>query len=232
MSVKERLKSFIKREGLSVKAFEESIGVSNGYVNSISKGIGKRKLETILEKYPKLSLEWLLTGKSPEHFASEPKDDYLKNLLAPTYAICIPKIHKTALAHVFYDKHHMSTLDKEVLPIHDDTVLDADWFKIEVTDMAMNTGSKHALVEGDWAYCKAISKQFWKEGFDTTASKMFCFFHNEHGILFRAIRQQDVASGTLTICALNPDKAKFPDFKIKVSECSFICSVINVLREL
>lgn len=63
MSVKERIKEFAKKEKGSVKAFENSINASNGYINSIQKSIGLDKLEAILEKYPNLNLEWLLTGK-------------------------------------------------------------------------------------------------------------------------------------------------------------------------
>ena len=63
MSVKERIKRFIEAEGLSAAAFEKEIGASNGYVNSISKSIGIDKLNLVLEKYPNLNLEWLITGK-------------------------------------------------------------------------------------------------------------------------------------------------------------------------
>ena len=61
--VKDRLKFFIKSIGLSVAEFEKSIYVSNGYVNSISKSIGIDKINLMLEKYPNLNIEWLLTGK-------------------------------------------------------------------------------------------------------------------------------------------------------------------------
>lgn len=63
MSVKDRLKTYIKHCGLGVSNFEKSINVSNGYVNNMSKSIGIDKLELILEKYSNLSLEWLITGK-------------------------------------------------------------------------------------------------------------------------------------------------------------------------
>lgn len=48
---------------MTVSAFEKSIGVANGYVNSISKSIGIDKISLILEKYPNLNIEWLLTGR-------------------------------------------------------------------------------------------------------------------------------------------------------------------------
>jgi hypothetical protein len=63
MSVKDRLKKFVKYSNLTVKAFEISINVSNGYVNNMSKSIGIDKLELVLEKYSNLNLEWLITGK-------------------------------------------------------------------------------------------------------------------------------------------------------------------------
>ncbi|MDR0694694.1 MAG: helix-turn-helix transcriptional regulator [Prevotellaceae bacterium] len=63
MSVKERLKIFIKSENMRISEFEKSIVVGNGYVNSISKGIGNDKLNIISEKYPNLNIEWLLTGE-------------------------------------------------------------------------------------------------------------------------------------------------------------------------
>jgi len=63
MNVKERIKQFIEAQNLTVSAFEKEINASNGYINSISKNIGIDKLNTILEKYPKLNVEWLITGK-------------------------------------------------------------------------------------------------------------------------------------------------------------------------
>lgn len=63
MSVKDRIKLFCKAEGITITAFESSIGASNGYVNAITKSIGLDKLYLLLEKYPNINLEWLLAGK-------------------------------------------------------------------------------------------------------------------------------------------------------------------------
>ncbi|MFA7615713.1 MAG: hypothetical protein WCY16_03925 [Weeksellaceae bacterium] len=63
MNVKERLKSFADSVGLTVSALEKELNVSNGYINSISKSIGLDKLELLIEKFPNLNVEWLLTGK-------------------------------------------------------------------------------------------------------------------------------------------------------------------------
>lgn len=63
MNVKERLKEYIKYKNLTVISFERSINRSNGYVSSISKSIQPETILAISEKYPDLSIEWLLIGK-------------------------------------------------------------------------------------------------------------------------------------------------------------------------
>ena len=63
MSVNKRLKEFIKSQNMTISHYEKEISVSNGYVNSISKGVGGEVLLNILEKSPNLNIEWLLTGK-------------------------------------------------------------------------------------------------------------------------------------------------------------------------
>lgn len=79
MSVKDRIKAFIDYNNQSISLFEKSIKASNGYINSISKSIGLDKLLTIIEKYPNLNIEWLLTGKGemikPENSTKESKQD-------------------------------------------------------------------------------------------------------------------------------------------------------------
>lgn len=62
-TVKERLTLFIKNKGLSQSAFERMCGLSNGYVNNISKGLGATKLAEISLCYPELNQRWLLTGE-------------------------------------------------------------------------------------------------------------------------------------------------------------------------
>lgn len=62
----ERIRVFIDKQGLTVAAFERSIGMSNAsFAKSLKKGgaIGTDKLENILKTYPQLSPEWLLTGR-------------------------------------------------------------------------------------------------------------------------------------------------------------------------
>lgn len=61
-SVKQRLIQFIKYKGISQRKFENIIGVSNGFINNISKSIGAEKLYRIASAFPELNTIWLLTG--------------------------------------------------------------------------------------------------------------------------------------------------------------------------
>ncbi len=63
MSVKNRLKEYIKSQKMTISNYEKDINVSNGYVNSIAKGVGGEVLLKIIEKSPNLNIEWLLTGE-------------------------------------------------------------------------------------------------------------------------------------------------------------------------
>lgn len=63
MSVKERLKDFIKMLGMGQGAFEKTVGLSNGYVNNIRQSIQPDKLQKIALHFPQLNTGWLMTGE-------------------------------------------------------------------------------------------------------------------------------------------------------------------------
>lgn len=62
----DRIKLYIDAKGISISAFEKSVGMSNASFSKAIKNngaIGTDKLENILSVYSDLSSEWLLTGK-------------------------------------------------------------------------------------------------------------------------------------------------------------------------
>ena len=63
MDIKNRIKQFCKYSGISNSEFERKCGLSNGYINSISKGIGTEKLQAILDCFSNLNRDWLLYGE-------------------------------------------------------------------------------------------------------------------------------------------------------------------------
>lgn len=70
----ERIKQFIDYKGMTIAAFERSIGMANAsFGKSLKNGgaIGSDKLEKILSVYPEISPAWLMTGRG-EMLADEP----------------------------------------------------------------------------------------------------------------------------------------------------------------
>jgi predicted DNA-binding ArsR family transcriptional regulator len=81
MSVKQRLIEFIKHLGISQRAFEKAVGLSNGYVNNISVSIGHDKMLSISLHYPQLNTDWLMTGQgemlNDEYHQAQKKEEVL-----------------------------------------------------------------------------------------------------------------------------------------------------------
>lgn len=59
----DRLKLFIKSKVLGQTKFEERVGFSRGYISKVKTSIGADKLSNIVEAFPDLNLDWLITGK-------------------------------------------------------------------------------------------------------------------------------------------------------------------------
>ena len=62
----ERIKEYIDQKGISIAAFERSVGMSNASFSKSLKNngsIGSDKIENILSVYAELSPKWLFTGE-------------------------------------------------------------------------------------------------------------------------------------------------------------------------
>ncbi|WP_312788784.1 hypothetical protein [Sphingobacterium sp.] len=83
-SVLKRIKIVADREGMSVSAFEATIGASKGvFTRALANGtdIQSKWLISLVEKYPQYSSEWLLKGEGdmlrPISIANEEEEKYL-----------------------------------------------------------------------------------------------------------------------------------------------------------
>lgn len=107
--VLERIKQYIDLKGITVAAFERSIGMSNasfGKSLKQGKGIGSDKLENILSIYPDLNAIWLLTGTGEMLNTNDADGGQLTVREAPSAEI--EKIIGEQLVPVY--EFHMATL--------------------------------------------------------------------------------------------------------------------------
>jgi len=61
----ERLSEFIRKQGVSVRSFEQKISASDGMIRRAinnNTDIQCKWIENIADNYPNLNIEWLLTG--------------------------------------------------------------------------------------------------------------------------------------------------------------------------
>ena len=59
MTIRERIIFFCNAVGITKAEFERRAGLSNGYINSVKRGVGS-KLDPILSAFPDLNKNWLL----------------------------------------------------------------------------------------------------------------------------------------------------------------------------
>lgn len=61
-NIKERFKQLLQILGIGQKAFETKCGMGNGTINNIKNGISSPNLEKIMDAYPEVNIEWLISG--------------------------------------------------------------------------------------------------------------------------------------------------------------------------
>lgn len=112
MNVKDRLLLFLKHINLSQGKFEDSVGLSRGFVNNIGKGINSGSLNKISEQYPVLNTNWLTTGEG---------EMLLQQGQAYDLGIAIKKIEATADVTLAAVAEILARLtDKTVTSVRDD----------------------------------------------------------------------------------------------------------------
>lgn len=203
MTVKERLIVFIKEKGLSQSRFEKMIGLSNGFVNNISKGIGADKLQRIVSVYPELNTTWLLTGEG----------EMLKKCSTPVHKNTRPRIPYDAAAGTLTETvEGITEYECEEVPVI--SVFPKYDFTIRVVGRSMEP----EYFAGDEVAClKVNEKRFLQWGrvhvLDTT-----------QGVVIKRIYD----NGDSVICrSYNPE---FPDFIVPKEDIRSYNLVVGSLR--
>lgn len=108
----ERLKQYIDYKGISVSAFERSIGMANASFGKSLKThgtIGANKIEVILREYPDLNPLWLVSGKGSmiNTYKQEPEE--------------YPVVNEPEIS---YEKPSVSALQQKIIQLQDERIRD------------------------------------------------------------------------------------------------------------
>jgi len=63
MTVKDRLLSFLRAEGINNSEFARRMGVSVAYLGAMRKSMPEEKVAKLMQEFPKLNRDWLLYGE-------------------------------------------------------------------------------------------------------------------------------------------------------------------------
>jgi len=78
-TVKERLKSYLKKNNIKAVDFCNTIGVSSGFISGMRESIQPDKLKSIAINYPSIDIAWLMTGISSS-VNSEPNSSLIDEI--------------------------------------------------------------------------------------------------------------------------------------------------------
>lgn len=211
MSVKDRLKKYLKEHNLTIRAFEKSIDASNGYVNSISKGIGGDKILLIIEKYSNLDVVWLLTGKG--EMIKSKKDRIVE--LPKTYQAGTPLIPIEAMAG--WGEGDVTVMDYDtkryIVPEFDDLKVD---FMIRVKGSSMYPKYN----SGDIVACKKLALDTFFQW-----NKVY-LLDTSQGAMIKRIKKSKLEQHILCVS----DNSSYDPFDLDLKHLHSLALVVGVIR--
>lgn len=71
-AIQERIRKFIEFKGISARKFERDCDLGNAFVRNIKDSISVTKLEKILQVFPEINKDWLITGEGEMLVPQEP----------------------------------------------------------------------------------------------------------------------------------------------------------------
>lgn len=217
-TVKERLMQFVKFKKLSQKRFEEAVGLSNGYLNSLRKSPTATKLQSIIETFPDLNQQWLLTGEGSMLKTSEAVP------FTPHARAGIPLVSQYAYAGYlggYGDPEYVGTLP--TIDFTPDREMTGNWLAFEVKGDSMDDGTKDSYVEGEIVICREVEPDYWRDSRLFINKRDFVIVHEE-GILIKRITEHNVEAHTITIHSLNP---MYPDRILHLEQVRQIFSIVE-----
>lgn len=228
MTVKQRLIEFIKYKKLSQNRFEKLIGLSNGYVNNISRSVGASKLQSIIGIFPELNPEWLLTGEG--EMLKEPETPKYREAkeVDPNY-MEVPLIGIKAQAG--YLNEYNDTAFIEELPtvkVQVDRTFHGKYRCFEVSGDSMNDGTFRSICEGDVILGREVKKELWC--YKLHFNQWFFVINHVNGLLIKQIVAHNVEEGTITCHSLNPIYGE--DFTLSLNEVKELYNVIKITERI
>lgn len=211
MSIQERIIQVIDIKGITAYRFCKDLGLSLGYLDKRG-AIGTDKYLKIIEYFPEISPEWLLTGKG-EMLISEKNKDVVVYVDEKRYPLVTPK----AVGGFFGSDFSIEDRDiKEyyVVPKFKHKQID---FMIEMEGSSMYPKYN----SGDVVACKIINEKNFIQW-----NKTHLIATKDQGLIVKRIRK-GTSDGYLMMVSDNKD---YEPFEVPESEIEGVALVVGVIR--
>ena len=239
-TVKQRLIKFIEFKGLSVRAFERTIGVSNGYIKALRKSPTTDKMLSIIRNFPELSQEWLVEGKG----------EMLTQDVVPVRQAEFREYERTKSGNRFYrsaeghivmqvpivplealgspeDEYAtiVSDYENETTLFEVDEVHHGKYLAFRVNGDSMDDGTRNSFERGDIVLVRELSRDKWlpRLHYRDWPYWVIVFGNN---VRIKQIIGQDENTGTITLHSLNPSP-EYTDFTLHLDQISRLFNVVK-----
>lgn len=211
-SIVERIGEFVAKKGISMRSFEKSIGVSNGAIgNAIKKkaDIGSSVVSKIIEIYPEINPNWLLTGSlgTTWQYTSKETEDF-------SIGKEIPLIPIEAFAGYAPEQY-------QDIPVEDTYHItefnDAD-FLIRVKGDSMTP----RFNGGDIVACKKIYELLYFQW-----HRIYVIYTKSQGVMIKRVEQSENAS-CIKLVSDNPNYHPFEIPKDDISDIALVMGAITL----
>ena len=218
-TVKQRLIKFLEYKKLGQNKFERMVGLSLGYVSKLRIEPSPTKLRMIINAFPELNSDWLLTGDGE---MIVPNNEVTPKIFPRRAGI--PLVSQYAYAGYlagYGDAEYIESLP--LIDFTPDREMTGNWLAFEVRGDSMDDGSKNSYVQGEIVICREVEPYLYKDCPLHYKQRDFVIVH-EDGILIKQVIAHDVEHHTIVIHSLNPE---YPDRTIDLAQVRQIFSVVE-----
>jgi phage repressor protein C with HTH and peptisase S24 domain len=232
MDSKARLSKIIEHLGINANKLAKSLGMERAQgIYDVLNGkadISGKLASKMVDAYPQLNTEWLLSGKGDMLKRSAKKGEAVPLEVRQDNLMYVPVVNHYAYAGYlrgYGDAEYLESLPK--IPWLIDKEYKGTYMAFEVRGDSMDDNSRDSYVEGDKILCREINKEHWKSKLHIRDWD-FVIVHKTEGILIKRIIKHDVAKGTLLLHSLND---LYEDFTVNLADVAKIFNVVQVSRK-
>lgn len=218
-----RLKEYIDQKGITIAAFEKSIGMSNAsFGKSLKSGgaIGSNKLEKILIRYPDINPAWLIAGEGS--MIREPSPPTQQSSQSPTVKPYptqgpdgIPLVSMEAAAG--FGTAEFAIKDEDI----QNRYMVPDFNGIDFMIRVKGSSMYPKYSSGDIIACRILRESKFIQW-----NKCYVIATNEQGLLVKRLKKGSDDSSLLAVS----DNKEYEPFEIPATEITGIALVIGVIR--